>query len=77
MERVAEAKTLIVENVCDKCGKGKMRPNENYILATYPSQYPHTCENCGHTETYPVMYPYHKLVPIESLREPVENEVGR
>lgn len=76
MEKVAEAKTLIVENVCDKCGKGKMRPHGNSVLSTYPPQYPHICKNCGHMESYSVTYPYHRLVPVEPLREPVEKEIG-
>lgn len=76
MEKVAEAKVLIVENVCDKCGNGLMKSHKNIAFTVYPPQYPHVCENCGHTENYPFSYPYHKLVPIEALREPVGNEIG-
>lgn len=74
MERVAEAKTLIVEMICDKCSKGKMIPYGNAVLSTYPAQYPHKCENCGYMNNYPMRYPYHRLVPIEPLRKMKENE---
>lgn len=74
MEMVADAKTLIVHMICDKCGKGKMIPHGNIVLTTYPEQYPHQCDNCGYMDNYPMRYPYHKLVPIETLREMVEGE---
>ena len=68
MEMVAEAKTLVVDMVCDKCGKGRMVPHGNITLTSYPEQYPHKCENCGYTANYDVRYPYHKLVPVGPLR---------
>lgn len=75
MEKVAEAKVLIAENVCDKCGKGRMRPHGFGELLSYPPQQPHVCENCGHVENYAVVYPYHRLVPVEPLREPTGEEI--
>ena len=75
-ELVAEAKTLIVHMKCEKCGKGIMERFGNTELATYPPQYPHKCNNCGNVENYTTTYPYHKLVPIEFLREPTEDELG-
>lgn len=75
MEKVANARVVIVENICDKCGNGKMKPHGNSVLATYPPQYPHVCENCGHMENYPFTYPYHRIVPTEALREPVGKEI--
>lgn len=73
-EMVAEAKTIIVHMVCDKCGKGLMKPNMQLALTVSPLMYPHKCDNCGDVQNYPVCYPYKKLVPIEPLREPTENE---
>lgn len=73
MEMVLEAKLLIVHMVCDKCGKGKMIPTE-IALMSFPPQYPHKCDNCGHTDNFSISYPYQKLVPIEALRAPKEDE---
>ena len=75
MEMVAEAKTLIVEMVCDVCGVGKMVPSGGGILCSNPPMFPHICNKCGNSSNYKVRYPYHKLVPIEVLREPVGREI--
>lgn len=75
MEKVANARVIVVENVCDKCGKGTMKLHGNTVLLTHPAQYPHICENCGHTENYPFTYPYHRIVPTEALREAVGKEI--
>lgn len=75
MEMVAEAKTLIVERVCDVCKEGKMIPSGGAILFSDPIMYPHICNKCGNTENYKVRYPYYKFVPIEVLREPVGREI--
>ncbi len=74
MEMVAEVKTIIVEMVCDKCGEGKMLPSGNVMLSSNPMLYPHRCNKCGYEENYKVQYPFHKLVPIENLREPTGRE---
>lgn len=73
-EMVAEVKTLTVHMICDKCGNGLMSRYGNIILTAYPPQYPHKCNNCGYEENYPIMYPYNRLVPIEQLRHPTEDE---
>lgn len=73
MEMVAEAKVLIVEMVCDKCKQGVMVAYNGFSSLQY---YPHKCDKCGHKESYTCRYPYHKLVPIEPLREPAENEIS-
>lgn len=77
MEKVANARVVIVEMICDKCGKGKMRTHGNTVLYTYPPQYPHICESCGNTENYPFTYPYHRIVSIEPLREPTGVEIKK
>ena len=74
MERVAEAKALIVEMICDECKEGKMAP-DGIMLFSDPPQYPHKCEKCGYKTNYLFRYPFHRLVPIEPLREPTENEI--
>lgn len=73
MEMIAEAKTIIVYMICDKCKKGKMMPNGNVVLTTFPEQYPHKCDNCGKVVSYHIKYPYHKLVPIEPMRKERED----
>ena len=60
--------------VCDRCGKGKMKPYGNIIITTFPEQYPHKCDSCGYEENYHIRYPYHKLVPIEPLRKESEGK---
>ena len=73
-ELVAEAKTLIVEMKCEKCGKGLMKPFGNTVLSTYPPRFPHKCNYCGNIENFLIQYPYHRLIPNELLREPTEDE---
>lgn len=73
-EMVAEAKTIIVHMVCEKCGKGLMKPNMQLESTVFSLTYSHECDNCGNVQNYPVCYPYKKLVPIEPLREPTKNE---
>lgn len=74
MEMVAEAKVLIVYQVCEKCSEGLMERNGSPIFATNPPQYPHKCDKCGYRKSYPISYPYQKLVPIEPPREMVGRE---
>ena len=49
-------KTYKVRMICDKCGKGYMRPLGE-VLTTFPLQYPHRCSACGHVENYTDTYP--------------------
>lgn len=74
MEKVAEAKAIIVKMICDKCKDGIMEYNPKR-QELFQVNYPHICEKCGYEENYPFRYPFHKLVPIEPLREPTENEI--
>jgi len=49
--------TWFVEDyICDKCGEGKMR-NAGTALLSYPPQYPHTCDKCGHQVVFSRIYP--------------------
>lgn len=74
MEMVAEAKILIVKQFCDNCKNGVMEYNSNMANMCHIG-YPHKCNKCGHARSYPVRYPYHKLVPIEMFREPSVKEI--
>lgn len=72
-EMVCESKTLIVQMLCDKCEDGIMEFTGE-ALCTYPSQYIHKCQSCGHTESYFTYYPTKRVIPIEPLRYPTEDE---
>lgn len=74
MEMVAEAKVLIVNQTCDKCGEGIMEYDRESDQ-TCRIGYPHKCSKCGRIGYYPAKYPYQRIVPIEVMREPVGREV--
>lgn len=74
MEMVAEAKILIVNQTCDKCGEGIMEYDIEIAQMCHIG-YPHKCDKCGYVEDYSVRYPYQRIVPIEVLREPVGKEI--
>lgn len=74
MEMVAEAKVLIVNQICDKCGEGIMEYNAELAQVCHIGS-PHKCNKCGYVKGYPTMYPYQRIVPIEVLREPVGREI--
>lgn len=70
MEVVAETKLLTVHMKCDQCGEGFMVMDGDIFLTTYPTQYPHKCNKCGHRKTFDKMYPSYRYVQIENFREP-------
>lgn len=74
MEMVSESKILIVHQVCDKCKEGIMQYDKDLAMFSHIG-FPHKCDKCGYTEDYKVQYPYQRIVPIETLREPVGNEI--
>lgn len=74
MEMVAEAKVLIVNQACDKCGEGIMECYEK--SAQSPNAFTHKCNKCGFMRIYNARYPYQRIVPIEVLREPVGREIA-
>ena len=51
-----EVKVFIVNKVCDECTEGIMIKTGVNIL-TEPIQIKHTCNQCGHEETYFEQYP--------------------
>ena len=74
MEMVAEAKILMVHQVCDNCGEGIMAYDTTSAQMCHIG-YPHKCDKCGYSKAYLVKYPYQRIVPIEVLREPVGKEI--
>lgn len=75
MEMVAEAKVLIVNQACDKCGEGIMKYDAESAQVCHIG-YPHKCDKCGWKNSYQVRHPYQRIVPIEVLREPVGREIA-
>ena len=74
MEVVADTKVLTVHMKCDECKEGYMVMDGDIVLTTYPAQYPHKCNKCGHRKTFNRMYPFHKYIQTEVFREPTITE---
>lgn len=64
MEIKLPIETFQIHYVCDKCEKGLMKTHGSPYI-TSPRQFPHKCENCGHTENFLHKYPYIKQVVKE------------
>lgn len=43
--------------LCDECRTGQMLPT-GIVLTSFPEQYQHQCDKCGHIEVYNKQYPY-------------------
>lgn len=56
---------VVIDEVCDKCGKGMMRPTGSTDTMSDPMVYGHKCTECDHTEQYQVQYPTtgYQLIP--------------
>lgn len=63
IEKRVEVKTYIVKAICENCD-GEYVYNGN-VLTTYPAQYGHTCQKCGHHITLDCCYPTTEYVEIE------------
>lgn len=51
-----------VEYRCDECEEGNMQ-STGLCLTSNPPQYPHVCDNCGHSQTFRKRkYPYVEFV---------------
>lgn len=77
MEIREELKTYRVKKICPKCKQGEMKPVENIVLSSYPAQYPHHCDMCGHSEVYRKCYPSieYETVEIDRTEENSEEKV--
>lgn len=58
MEEKTELKTFVVKYKCPSCETGYLKPT-GQCFASYPPQYPHSCDNpnCAYTETFNETYP--------------------
>lgn len=75
MQVVMEAKTYIVDMLCEKCKTGVMRPTGT-VLASNPPKYPHKCNYCENEEVYNICYPFQKIEkePINEQMEIIQPE---
>lgn len=75
MQIVREAKTYIIDMICEKCKTGVMRPT-GIVLTSNPLQYPHKCDYCGNEEVYDKCYPFQKIEkePINEQMETIQSE---
>lgn len=55
-ERTYAVRAVGVEYTCDECQAGVMEPT-GVVLASYPPQWPHQCDNCGATKNLWQKYP--------------------
>jgi len=70
-ESKREVKTYNVDYICDECGKGKMKL-EGSCLTSFPTQYPHICDNCGASMTFTKTYYPHVI--YEKIDKPKMNQ---
>ena len=70
-EVVCDVKTIMVQRKCDNCNDGLMKHTGEYqgIYAL------HECDYCGYMQAYKTVYPLTRIVPIEPLRYPREDEM--
>ena len=57
MPVIRNISTQQVDEQCQSCGKGYMRPT-GIINTTDPPQYEHACTVCGHKQSYSIRYPH-------------------
>ena len=60
-EAIKQAKTQIVDYLCDKCSEGWMRPN-GIAYMSYPARYVHICNKCGNKDVFTENYPVTRLI---------------
>lgn len=46
-----------IDYICDRCHEGSMIA-ANLVYTSNPPQYPHQCDVCGWTATFPKTYPH-------------------
>lgn len=52
MEVIKPVQMVVIEYICDECGKGKMKQKGHPKRREIPWQYPHQCDNCGHWQFF-------------------------
>jgi len=57
MPELRQVQSHQMDQQCTVCGKGWMRPN-GIVNPTTPPSYEHSCNACGHKQTYGVRYPH-------------------
>jgi hypothetical protein len=56
MESETPVEVLCLDYTCDKCERGRMRP-DGVSPPSQPVTYPHKCTVCGHTASLHKRYP--------------------
>lgn len=56
-EYTTNVSVVKVDYRCDVCNQGNMQIAGSIMLLTQPPQFPHVCDKCGHSATYPERYP--------------------
>jgi len=60
-----ESRAIQVCQSCEHCDEGQMMAT-GMVLTSFPAQYPHVCDDCGHKETYKNSYPFIKYKAINA-----------
>jgi len=63
-EQIRAVEMIVIDYICDECGKGKMLQNGEIVYMSYPAQIPHKCDNCGAKKTF-----YEQPYPRTGYRE--------
>ena len=70
-EIVCDTKTILVQYRCCNCEDGLMQ----YLNEWSGDYFLHKCQNCGYIVGLKTVYPLTRIVPIEPLRYPREDEM--
>ena len=65
MELSNEVRPIQINYVCDECHTGNMLRYGNLRLDSFPPQYPHECNFCGHRQNFSKIYPIIEYRNIE------------
>jgi hypothetical protein len=74
MKVIKKLEIILVDEQCNVCETGYMRPRQQMLLSS-PPKYPHKCNICGHIETYNKIYPYKDYQEIPQECEPVQKKI--
>jgi hypothetical protein len=56
MRHEVKLETYMIEQICDSCQEGMMKPTGTALMSN-PPQYQHKCDKCGHITSFFVSYP--------------------